>query len=44
MHQYDKVLSYINYFSTAGDGQDLGVKPHVFPYVNYTPEMRLIYP
>ncbi|MDD2230831.1 MAG: DUF6508 domain-containing protein [Candidatus Cloacimonetes bacterium] len=41
MHQYDKVLSYINYFSTAGDEAGSWVsKPHVFPYVNYTPEMN----
>lgn len=40
MHQYDKVLSYINYFSTAGDEAGTWVsKPHVFPYVNYSPEM-----
>lgn len=40
MHQYDKVLSYINYFSIAGDQAGTWVsKPHVFPYVNYSPEM-----
>jgi len=40
MHQYDKVLSYIDYFSTAGEKAGTWVsKPHVFPYVNYSPEM-----
>ncbi|MCK9335180.1 MAG: DUF6508 domain-containing protein [Candidatus Cloacimonetes bacterium] len=40
MHQYDKVLSYIDYFSTAGEKAGTWVsKPHVFPFVNYSPEM-----
>jgi len=39
MHQYDKVLSYIDYFSTAGEEAGTWVyKPHVFPFVNYSPE------
>ena len=40
MQQYDKVLSYIDYFSTAGEKAGTWVsKPHVFPYVNYSKEM-----
>lgn len=40
MHQYDKVLSYIEYFSTAGEEMGTWVhNPHEFPYVNYSPEM-----
>ncbi|MCK9558050.1 MAG: DUF6508 domain-containing protein [Candidatus Cloacimonetes bacterium] len=40
MHQYDKVLSYIDYFSTGRDEVGTWVyKPQVFPYVNYSPEM-----
>ena len=39
MHQYDKVQSYIDYFSTAGEEAGSWVsKPHVFPFVNYSPE------
>lgn len=40
MHQYDKLLSYIDYFSTAGE--EVGTwayKPPDFPYVNYSKEM-----
>lgn len=40
MHQYDKVQSYIDYFSTAGEKAGTWVyKPQVFPYVNYSQEM-----
>lgn len=40
MHQYNKVLSYIDYFSTAGE--EVGTWVHHLPnilYVNYSPEM-----
>ncbi|PKN80555.1 MAG: hypothetical protein CVU48_01605 [Candidatus Cloacimonetes bacterium HGW-Cloacimonetes-1] len=41
MHQYDKVLSYIDFFSTAGEEVGTLVhKPPDFPYVNYSPEMN----
>jgi hypothetical protein len=40
MHQYDKALSYIDYFSSAGEEAGTWVyKPHVFPYVHYSLEM-----
>ena len=40
MHQYDKVLSYIDYFSTAGEEVGTWVyNPPDFPYVNYSPEI-----
>jgi hypothetical protein len=40
MHQYDKVLSYIDYFSTARE--DVGTwvhNPPDLPYVNYSKEI-----
>ncbi|MCK9610430.1 MAG: hypothetical protein M0R67_04545 [Candidatus Cloacimonas sp.] len=40
MQQYDKVLSYIDFFSAAGE--DVGTwvhNPPYFPYVNYSKEM-----
>lgn len=41
MHQYDKVLSLIDYFSTTGEKAGTWVhNPHDFPYVNYSPEMN----
>lgn len=40
MHQYDKVLSYIDYFSTAGEEAGTWVsKPHVLPYVSYSKQI-----
>lgn len=40
MHQYDKVLSYIDYFSTAGEKVGTWVyNPPDFPYVKYSPEI-----
>jgi hypothetical protein len=40
MHQYDKVLSYIDFFSTAGEEVGTWVyNPPDFPYVNYSKEM-----
>ncbi len=40
MHQYDKVLSYLDYFSTAGEEVGTWVyNPPDFPYVNYSKEM-----
>lgn len=40
MHQYDKVLSYIDYFSTAVEEAVTWVyNPLDFPYVNYSPEI-----
>ena len=40
MHQYDKVLSYIDYFSTAKEEVGTWVyNPPDFPYVNYSPEI-----
>ncbi len=40
MHQYDKVLSYIDYFCTAGEEVGTWVfNPPDFPYVNYSSEM-----
>ena len=40
MHQYDKVLSYIDYFSTAGEEVGTWVhNPPDFPYVKYFPEI-----
>lgn len=40
MHQYDKVLSYIDYFSTTGEEVGTWVhNPPDFPYVNYSKEM-----
>jgi len=40
MHQYDKVLSYIDYFSTAGEEVGTWVRnPPDFPFVNYSKEM-----
>lgn len=40
MHQYDKVLSYIDYFSTAVEEAGSWVsKPHFFPYVKHSQEI-----
>lgn len=40
MHQYDKVLSYIDYFSTAVEEVGTWVyNPPDFPYVKYSPEI-----
>ncbi|HOD18073.1 MAG TPA: DUF6508 domain-containing protein [Candidatus Cloacimonadota bacterium] len=40
MHQYDKVLSYIDYLSTATEEVGTWVhKPHILPYVNYSQEL-----
>jgi len=40
MHQYDKVLSYIDYFSTAGEEAGTWVfNPPNFPYVDYSKEL-----
>ncbi len=40
MHQYDKVLSYIDFFSTAGEEVETWVyNPPDFPYVIYSPEI-----
>ena len=40
MHQYDKVLSYIDYFSTVGEKAGTWVyKPLDSPYLNYSPEI-----
>lgn len=40
MHRYDKVLSYINYFSTAGEEVGTWVyNPPDFPYVKYSKEI-----
>jgi len=40
MHQYDKVLSYIDYFSTAGEEVGTWVhNPPDFPYVKYSSEI-----
>ena len=40
MHQYDKVLSCIDYFSTAGEEVGTWVhNPPDFPYVKYFPEI-----
>lgn len=40
MHRYDKVLSYIDYFSTAGEEVGTWVyNPPDFPYVKYSPEI-----
>jgi len=40
MHQYDKFLSYIDFFSTAGEEAGMWVyNPPAFPYVNYSPEI-----
>ena len=37
MPQYDKLLSYIDYFSTAGKEEGTWVlKPQEFPYLNYS--------
>ena len=39
-HQYDKLLSYIEYFSTAGEEVGTWVcESSVFPYVNYSKEL-----
>jgi len=40
MHQYEKVLSYIDYFSTAGEEVGTWVhNPPDFPYVKYSKEI-----
>lgn len=40
MHQYDKVLSYIDYFSTAGEEVSTRVhNPPNMPYVSYYPDL-----
>ena len=40
MHQYVKALSYIDYFSTAGEEVGTWVyNPPDFPYVKYSPEI-----
>jgi hypothetical protein len=40
MHQYDKVLGYIDFFSTAGEEAGTWVhNPPDFPYVKYSPEI-----